>query len=484
MQSVVKKLPPSRTPNPVNPLNPVQNSCVRLPTFAPFATLARPSSVFTSPPVLSRFTPMTAPTSPSPNKRTRTILLILLLLLIALLLLLLPRCKKTPAPPPEPPTPSALPTPAPTAAVPSTPAPASTEPAEILTPATIQLRAHTMAGSAFSVTWTGPNNPGDYLAIAKPDAPASAYETYAETKHGPTLELTAPIEPGAYEVRYLANRSKTILGRTPLHVSPIAATLNAPASAHLNTPITVTWTGPNNENDFLTIVPPDAANDAYDKYTLTAKGSPATLVTPSKTGRAEIRYVTGQGRKILYRRAIDITAPQTTLDAPAEVIAGTPVSIAWTGLASQGDYVTIVPPDAKPGVYQNYSDASKGATLTVTAPIEPGTYEIRYAAGQGKTILARRPINVVAALIELDAPATAKAGEPVSIRWAGPNNQGDYLTIVVKGTRDGEYAHYSDTHRGTPATIKAPAKPGPAEIRYMSNQGAKVLARRPIEITP
>jgi Ca-activated chloride channel family protein len=427
---------------------------------------------------------MSAPTSSSPKNRKRTILLVLLLLLLALIALLFTRCKKEPAAPLPPP--SSAPSSSPTASDPAPAAPttATEEPAEILTPATIQLHAHTMAGSAFSAVWTGPDNKGDYLAIAKPDAPATAYETYAETKHGRTLELTAPIEPGAYEVRYIANRSKTILGRTPLHVAPITATLNAPASAHLNTPITVVWTGPNNENDFLTIVPPDAPDDAYDKYTNTAKGSPATLVTPAKTGRAEIRYVTGQGRKILYRRAIDITAPETTITAPAEVIAGTPVVIDWTGLASQGDYLTIVPPDAKPGVYQNYTDASKGTSLTVTAPIEPGAYEIRYAAAQGKTILARRPIKVVAAKIELTAPAEAAAGSPVSVQWTGPNNKGDYLTIVVKGTRDGDYAQYSDTQRGTPATIKAPAKPGPAEIRYMSGQGAKVLARRAIDITP
>jgi ribosomal protein L34 len=425
---------------------------------------------------------MSAPTSNSPKNHKRTILLILLLLLLALLLLLLHRCKKQPAPLPEPPAPSG--SPAPSAAVSATPSPPVPEPAEILTPATIQLRAHTMAGSAFSVIWTGPDNKGDYLAIAKPDAPSTAYESYAETKHGHTLELTAPIEAGGYEVRYIANRSKKILGRTPLHVAPISASLDAPASAHLNTPIAVTWTGPNNQNDFLTVVAPNAPDDAYDKYTETAKGSPATLVTPAQTGTAEIRYVTGQGRKILARRPITITSPETTITAPADVIAGTPVLITWTGLASKGDYLTIVPPDAKPGVYQNYSDASKGSPLTINAPIEPGTYEIRYAAAQGKTILARRPLKVTAAEIDLNAPAEAAAGSPVAVQWAGPNNKGDYLTIVVKGTRDGEYAHYSDTHRGTPATIKAPAKPGPAEIRYMSGQGAKVLARRAIEVTP
>jgi Ca-activated chloride channel family protein len=75
--------------------------------------------------------------------------------------------------------------------------------------------------------------------------------------------------------------------RTLLHVAS-PATLTTPASAHLNAAITVTWTGLNNENDFLTIVAPDTRDDAYDKYTDTAKGSPASLVTPAQPGPAEI----------------------------------------------------------------------------------------------------------------------------------------------------------------------------------------------------
>ncbi|MGC4070968.1 MAG: hypothetical protein QM760_00295 [Nibricoccus sp.] len=424
-------------------------------------------------------------TPDSSNNRKRTIIIVLLFLLLALLLFLFGRCKRTPAPTPEPPPPPAAPS-APSVATPpapSTPTVSAPEPAEILTPATIQLPAKIVAGTPFTASWTGPDNKGDYLALARIDAPVTAYETYADTKHGPSLELTAPVESGDYEVRYVAIRSKKILGRAPILVTPATATLTAPAEATLNTPVTVTWTGPDNPGDFLTIVPPDARDDAYAHYTQTGKGSPATITAPAAAGPAEIRYVTGQGRKILARRLITITSPETTITAPAEVIAGTPVAITWTGLNTRGDYLTIVPPSAATGTYQNYTDASNGSPLTVTAPIEPGTYEIRYAAAQGKTILARRTIKVVAAEIELNAPAQAAAGSLVSIQWAGPNNKGDYLTIVVQGTRDGEYAQYADTHRGTPVNIKAPAKPGPAEIRYMSGQGAKVLARRPIEVT-
>ena len=416
---------------------------------------------------------------PAPNKRSRTILIVLLLLLL-LLALLIARCQRRPAPPPpDTPAPEVV-----SEVATPTPAITTSTPEEILTPATIQLRARTVAGSTFSVSWTGPDNPGDYLAIARPDAPAGDAETYTETKHGRPLELTAPIETGDYEVRYIAVRSKTILGRTPLHVSAATATLDAPESAPLNTPISVTWSGPDNADDFLTIVAPGAADDAYGKYTPTAQGSPASLVGPDKPGPAEIRYVTGKGRKILARRPIEITQPPASIEAADEAIAGAPVSITWAATVASGDYLTIVPPDAAPGVYQNYNDASRGSPLTIAAPIDPGRYEIRYIGGRGKIILARRPLNVIAADLSLHAPAQAVAGEPVLIHWTGPNNRGDYLTIVVKSARDGLYAHYAETQGGSPSRVKAPKQTGTAEIRYMSGQGARVLARREIEIVP
>ena len=52
------------------------------------------------------------------------------------------------------------------------------------------------AGASFTASWTGPANKGDYLTITSKDALANAYASYRETREGPTLELTAPIEPG------------------------------------------------------------------------------------------------------------------------------------------------------------------------------------------------------------------------------------------------------------------------------------------------
>jgi len=71
---------------------------------------------------------------------------------------------------------------------------------------------------------------------------------------------------------------------------------------------------------------------------------------------------------------------------------------------------------------------------------------------------------------------------PVTIDWTGPNYGGDYLTIVSKNTPDGQYAAYANTSGHSPSKIAAPKVLGEAEVRYMSGQGAKVLARRLITV--
>ena len=139
---------------------------------------------------------------------------------------------------------------------------------------------------------------------------------------------------------------------------------------------------------------------------------------------------------------------------------------------------------ARDGQYGASTYTAKGSPLTVTAPIDAGAVEVRYMAGQGNKVLARRPILIVAADITLAAPAEATAGSAVAITWTGPNNPGDYLTIVAKSAPDNQHGNYVYTNRGSPVSVTAPKETGEAEVRYISGQGAKVLARRPLKLAP
>jgi Ca-activated chloride channel family protein len=141
-----------------------------------------------------------------------------------------------------------------------------------------------------------------------------------------------------------------------------------------------------------------------------------------------------------------------------------------------------VPKTTPDGQYGNYADAVKGSPLKVTAPIRPGAAEIRYMSGQGAKVLGRRPIAIVAAKIAMKAPGESAAGGVVSIEWTGPNNAGDYFTIVSKASKDGTVFKMTNTARGSPLKVDAPKERGACEIRYMSGQGNLVLARADIEL--
>lgn len=410
----------------------------------------------------------------------RKIVVILALLLLALIALLFFRCScRAPKDQPLPASSPKLAEPA--VAVPQ-PAPAPKVPDEVLTPATVQAPTSVQAGAAFSVQWTGPNNPEDYVTIVAKDAADEAYASYELTRVGAPLKLTAPMDPGECEVRYVAARSKKVLGRAPIAVVPVAATLTAPDEAALGTVVAVTWTGPNNAGDYVTVVPKDTPDGQYGNYVETSYGATLNLTMPPTAGEAELRYMSGQGRRVLGRRPINVTTPEVSLTAAAEAVAGSQLTINWTGPKNAGDYITIVPKTKPDGQYGNYTDASKGSPLTVLVPIEPGEAELRYMTGQGAKVLTRRALQVVAAQISLDAPAESVAGAPVLVTWSGPNHPGDYITIVPKGTPDGQYAGYANTSSGSPAKIVAPKNAGESEIRYMSGQGAKILSRRSISI--
>ncbi|MDQ8183776.1 hypothetical protein [Pelagicoccus sp. SDUM812005] len=262
------------------------------------------------------------------------------------------------------------------------------------------------------------------------------------------------------------------------------ATLQAPAEVSAGKRFSVDWTGPDNAKDYITIVRMDAADTAYGNYEETRQGSPLPLLAPIEAGEWELRYVADRSRTVLARRPLLVTENAVTLQAPDEVIAGSVVSVSWTGPDNKGDYLTFVPRSLPDGRYGNYAETRKGSPLEITAPIEPGDIELRYVTGQGAKVLGRFPLRVVPAEITLSAPSTARAGETIRVNWSGPDNKGDYLTLVPATLPDGQYQSYADTKTGQELTLTAPKAAGPAEIRYMSGQGAQVLKRVPILVLP
>jgi hypothetical protein len=132
-------------------------------------------------------------------------------------------------------------------------------------------------------------------------------------------------------------------------------------------------------------------------------------------------------------------AAAVEISAPAEALVGSEVPVAWTGEANARDFITIVAPDAVEGAYEAYQYARK-SPVTLVAPVEPGTYEIRYLGADAPyPTLARRPLTVNDTSATLLAPDSVDAGAAFDVSWTGPDHKRDFITIVPAGTPEGQY---------------------------------------------
>ena len=367
----------------------------------------------------------------------------------------------------------------------SEPVTAAPLPEEILDPATLKAPPGVPAGSEFEVQWEGPDNKGDYLTIVPKGAEDRDFGNYAYTVRGNPATLTATMTPGPHEIRYMAARSRKVLGRTDIEVTPISGTVSAPAEVVAGSYFPVEWTGPANRGDYLTIVPAGAEEKEFTHYAYTRQGSPARIRALSEAGKAEVRYITGQKGKILARTPLTVLPAIATVSGPEKAGAGSEVPIEFIGPANQGDYITIVEAGAAEGRFKHYAypKHAEDGKLKVKAPEATGPHEIRYIAGAGGKTLASAPIELTAMTATLKAPPAVVAGSEFQAEWTGPANAGDFITVVPKSAKPKEHGNYFYPSRSeSPGTLTAPESPGEGEIRYVT-AGGKHLAVIPVRIT-
>jgi Ca-activated chloride channel family protein len=166
------------------------------------------------------------------------------------------------------------------------------------------------AGATIAIPWDGPGYNGDYLAIVEPGSDDSAYINYATLRAGQPAEIRLPDQPGDYEIRYVLNQSRTVIARAAVTLTPVEATLEGPESATTGSEITVSWTGPAYNGDYLAIAEAGSADSAYITYATVRAGDPsAEIRVPDAAGSYEIRYVLNQSRTALARIPLEVKAP-------------------------------------------------------------------------------------------------------------------------------------------------------------------------------
>ncbi len=332
-----------------------------------------------------------------------------------------------------------------------------------------------IAGETVAVGWTGPDYNLDYIAVGVPGERNYINLTY--TRDGDPLGLEMPAEPGDYEIRYTMRQDNTVIATRPITVTKAEVGLNAPDTAVVGETVTVEWTGPDYNLDFIAVGEPGENN--YINYTYTRDGNPLGVEMPPEPGNYEIRYTLRQDNEVIARRPITVTAAEVSLTAPDSAVAGSTVAVDWIGPDYNLDFIAV----GKPGEgYDNYRYTRDGSPAQVEMPTEPGSYELRYTLRQDNTILMTRPIEVTAVKATINAPATANAGETLTLEWEGPDYNLDFISVGPVG--ENAYVNYTYTRDGSPLGLQMPPEPGEYEIRYQLRQDGVIIFRQPITIKP
>ncbi len=330
-------------------------------------------------------------------------------------------------------------------------------------------------GATIPVGWEGPNESGDYVAVALRGE--TDYINYTYVRDGNPVDLVMPSVEGTYELRYVRNDGRVTLASKPIEVTPITVTLTAPAQGVAGATVPVGYVGPNYTNDYIEIGRP--GEQGYVNYSRTRDGNPVNLTLPTETGDWEIRYILNQDRSVMATAPITVTEVTASLDAPATAAAGSTVQVAWQGPDYPNDYIEV----GKRGEdgYAEYSRTRDGSPLALQMPSEPGDWEIRYIVNQDRSALARHAITLTPVTARLVAPASVPlSGGSVIVGWDGPGYAGDYVGIAAPG--ESGYQSYTYVRDGNPLTLRLPEAAGTYELRYFLRDQT-VLGTAPLVIT-
>ena len=270
--------------------------------------------------------------------------------------------------------------------------------------ATIKAPATAVAGATIDVNWTGPGNARDYVdLVPRGYAPASGELTYVYMPDSvPTAKLRMPTKAGEYDVRYIVSLAteRKVKAVAPVTVTEATATLTAPAESGAADVMAIDWTGPDGNGDYIDVVPAGyVATSGEITFAYTSVGKPARVKAPGAAGNYDVRYLlegTG-GRKVLAMATVKVTMPDATLKAPVSVKPGETFIVEYNGPKREGDYVDLVKKGyvATSGeITYFYADGKSPNQLT--APVEPGDYEIRYIlqAPNLRAVLTKWPVKV------------------------------------------------------------------------------------------
>lgn len=250
-------------------------------------------------------------------------------------------------------------------------------------------------GVSFQVSWEGDTQVTDFVTVVRQDRDAMGIDSFVYVGVRDSVSLEAPGEPGTYDVIYVREQGREVLTRTPLTVVDAAIMLTVPETVVAGAQLDVSWRGDTAERDYVTIVRKGTRDGALGEFVYVRNATAATLRAPAEPGEYEVRYHQEGVTRSLTRQPITLTRPEVTLDVPDQVTAGEAFTVRWQNAIRSSDYLVLVRADDPDRQLGDVIYIRQNTDATLTAPEQPGLYELRYMEESGDLIIQRAQFEIV-----------------------------------------------------------------------------------------
>ena len=175
-------------------------------------------------------------------------------------------------------------------------------------------------------------------------------------------------------------------------------------------------------------------------------------------------------------------AQAAAITAPSTVDPGSVVTVTVPGARADGR-VELWGPVTETGRGARIDGVPAADTVSIAAPMRPGSYELRYV-GPGGDVRARATLDVAAVPVTLEVPEKMSAGLDVRVRWQGPARPGDMLQIVdpASGRVVSEVPAVGAPGDRMETEMRAPEALGAYRLRYWSASREAMLRSLPVEV--
>lgn len=374
-------------------------------------------------------------------------------------------------------------------------------PAQPIPEAALEAPAQASIASTVQIRWQGPGDLRDDVQLFDPTAADGTGRVLRSQRlnqdrgfDARTAQLVMAAEPGRYELRYWHGELGRVLARQPIELVAAEVSLDAPAQVSIGASILVRWQGPAALRDDLQLIDPRAAagSEVLRRQRLNQdrgyERREASLLAPSEPGQYRLRYFNGQNGEVLAERDIEVVAAEVSLDAPPQVDMGRPFVVTWQGPGAVRDDLQITAADDARVIRRQRLNQDRGfdrKQVSITAPIQPGAYTLRYFSGVDNRVLAARAVEVRAIPVSLEAPDRVPAGQRFSLRWQGPGAVRDDVQIVEAASGTVARRQRLNQDRGfanNEASLLAPEQPGDYLLRYWNGESSSGLVERPLRV--